>query len=152
SSATLDEAVTFLAGEPGLQLTAASAAQATSLAAPEPAAASVIAPEPDVAFHAAPEPDAPSARPPAAQEDIEARIRTLYATALEYPEEVFEPAAELEADLGVDSVKQAELMARLGEEFALGPRPEGLRIGDYRTFGQLVEFVSDALPVNGSRR
>lgn len=156
-SATLDEAVTFLAGQPGLQLTAANTAQAPSLAAPEPSAASdtalgPVAPEPATPEPAGLEPTAPSACPPAAREEIEARIRTLYATALEYPEEVFEPAAELEADLGVDSVKQAELMTRLGEEFALGPRPEGLRIGDYRTFGQLVEFVSDALSVNGSRR
>jgi hypothetical protein len=43
-------------------------------------------------------------------------------------------------------------MTRLGEEFALGPRPDGLRMGDYRTFGRLVDFVSDALSLAGGRR
>jgi len=84
---------------------------------------------------------------------IEARVRTLYAEALEYPEEVFEHDAELEADLGIDSVKQTELMARLGDAFDLGPRPEGMRMSDYRTFGRVIDFVVDSLaPENGSRR
>jgi acyl carrier protein len=76
----------------------------------------------------------------------------IYAAALEYPEEVFEPSAELEADLGVDSVKQTELMARLGEQFALGPRPEGMRTSDYRTFGKVVDFVSESLALSGGAR
>lgn len=84
---------------------------------------------------------------------IEARVRKLYADALEYPEEVFEHGAELEADLGIDSVKQTELMTRLGDLFELGPRPEGMRMSDYRTFGKVIDFVADSLPaVNGSRR
>ncbi|WP_431930382.1 acyltransferase domain-containing protein [Nonomuraea jabiensis] len=84
---------------------------------------------------------------PAAQprEAIAARVRDLYATTLEYPEEVFEDHAELEADLGVDSVKRVELMSRLGLLFELGPRPEDLRVSDYRTFGQVVDFVVDSL-------
>ena len=61
--------------------------------------------------------------------------------------------AELEADLGIDSVKQTELMARLGDAFDLGPRPEGMRMSDYRTFGRVIDFVVDSLaPENGSRR
>lgn len=83
---------------------------------------------------------------------IEARVRKLYAEALEYPEEVFEHDAELEADLGIDSVKQTELMTRLGDVFGLGPRPEGMRMGDYRTFGRVLDFVADSLPPTGSRR
>ncbi|GAA3849385.1 acyltransferase domain-containing protein [Saccharothrix violaceirubra] len=92
-------------------------------------------------------PHAPAALPHPAPtaEDVESRIRRMYATALEYPEEVFESAAELEADLGVDSVKQTELMNRLGQEFGLGPRPDRARVGDYRTFGQVVAFVREAL-------
>ncbi|WP_436758384.1 acyltransferase domain-containing protein [Streptosporangium sp. V21-05] len=79
------------------------------------------------------------------REAIAARVRDLYATTLEYPEEVFEDHAELEADLGVDSVKRVELMSRLGLLFELGPRPENLRMSDYRTFGQVVDFVVDSL-------
>jgi acyl transferase domain-containing protein len=161
-SAALDEAVAFLAGEPRPQPSAAAQTSPATLdgvpasptsadAAPAPPTA---APEPPVAVDAAPTParTAPPGRLPLSRQEIEARIRALYANALEYPEEVFEPTAELEADLGVDSVKQTELMARLGEEFVLGPRPEGLRMGDYRTFGRLVDFVSDALSVGNGHR
>ncbi|MEV4526469.1 acyltransferase domain-containing protein [Streptosporangium sp. NPDC049304] len=79
------------------------------------------------------------------REAIAARVRDLYATALEYPEEVFEDHAELEADLGVDSVKRVELMSRLNLLFELGRRPEDLRVSDYRTFGQVVDFTVDSL-------
>jgi acyl transferase domain-containing protein len=143
-SAALDEAVAFLTGQPGPQPTAADNAQAPPAAVPEPPAAVDAAPKPA--------PEARTGHLPLSRKEIEARIRALYAAALEYPEEVFEPTAELEADLGVDSVKQTELLARLGEEFALGPRPDGLRTGDYRTFGRLVDFVSDALPVGNGHR
>ncbi|MGB3439101.1 MAG: acyltransferase domain-containing protein [Actinophytocola sp.] len=127
--------------------------------APAPVPAPVAQPAPVVA--AAPA-VAPATPPVATQEVprtaisrdvIEARVRKLYADALEYPEEVFEHEAELEADLGIDSVKQTELMARVGDVFELGPRPEGMRMGDYRTFGKVIDFVADSLPaVNGSRR
>jgi acyl carrier protein len=114
--------------------------------APAPLAPAVSAESPAVSA------ELPTPRKRLSRDDIEAQIRTLYAVALEYPEEVFDPGAELEADLGVDSVKQTELMARLGELFALGPRPEGLRMGDYRTFGRLVDFVSESLfAANGAR-
>jgi acyl transferase domain-containing protein len=126
---------------------AASAPVAAPVATPAPAPPPATPPATP-----APSPAVPAARTPLPAGEIEARIRALYANALEYPEEVFEPDAELEADLGVDSVKQTELMARLGEEFALGPRPEGMRMSDYRTFGKVVSFVSDSLATaNGSR-
>ncbi|HWM04599.1 MAG TPA: acyltransferase domain-containing protein [Actinophytocola sp.] len=105
-----------------------------------------------------PAPVAPSTQdsepdPSMSRDDIEAKVRKLYADALDYPEEVFEPDAELEADLGVDSVKQTELMARLGDVFELGPRPDGMRMSDYRTFGKVIDFVSGSLPaVNGAHR
>lgn len=97
-------------------------------------------------------PEAPAQRAPAelSREAIAARVRDLYATTLEYPEEVFEDHAELEADLGVDSVKRVELMGRLGTLFELGPRPDDLRMSDYRTFGQVVDFVVDSLAGAGA--
>ena len=72
-------------------------------------------------------------------------IHAAIISALEYPPEVFEDAAVLEADLGVDSVKQTELLTRASEQFGLGPRPESLRMSDYATFGSVVEFVGSSL-------
>lgn len=111
-------------------------------------------PEPEARPVAEPVPEQAGEEPAAAlsRSEIEQRIRVLYATALEYPQEVFEPEAELEADLGVDSVKQTELMSRLGETFALGPPPQGMRINDYRTFGNVVDFVCGSLPAGSAVR
>jgi malonyl CoA-acyl carrier protein transacylase/acyl carrier protein len=70
-------------------------------------------------------------------------IVTLYAAALEYPEEVFTSEVELEAELGIDSVKQTELLARVSEQFGLPPRPSDFRLADYNTLGKVVDFVLD---------
>ncbi|WP_342775902.1 acyltransferase domain-containing protein [Nonomuraea mesophila] len=98
----------------------------------------------------APTPPVETPAGPPAREAVAARVRDLYATTLEYPEEVFEDGAELEADLGVDSVKRVELMGRLGVLFQLGPPPDDLRMADYRTFGQVVDFVIDSLARAGT--
>jgi acyl transferase domain-containing protein len=153
SPAALTDAVTFLGGR------ADGLATPVMPAAPAPAPVAPVRPAAPVAPVVAAEPEQPAVAPAAPREsalsrdDVEAKVRKLYSDALEYPEEVFEHDAELEADLGIDSVKQTELMARLGDLFELGPRPEGMRMGDYRTFGKVIEFVNGSLPsVNGSHR
>ncbi len=76
------------------------------------------------------------------RDELSAQVRALYAEAMEYPEEVFTDDVLLEADLGVDSVKQTELLSRLGDRFGLGVPPAGLRVADYDTFGKVVDFVA----------
>jgi acyl carrier protein len=68
-------------------------------------------------------------------------LRTLYAEALEYPEEVFTDDVELEADLGIDSVKQTELLARAAEHYGMPARDDDFRLSDYATFGLVVDYV-----------
>ncbi|MET9730475.1 acyltransferase domain-containing protein [Streptomyces sp. NPDC006458] len=86
---------------------------------------------------------APSATSaPVDRDELAGRVRTLYAEAMEYPHEVFTDDVLLEADLGVDSVKQTELLSRLGDRFGLGAPPSGLRVADYDTFGKVVDFVA----------
>jgi acyl transferase domain-containing protein len=72
------------------------------------------------------------------------RLVTLYAEALEYPPEVLEEQIELEADLGVDSVKQTELLARVADRFGLPPQPSGFVIGEFPTLGHIADLVLDA--------
>ncbi|MGI5375542.1 acyltransferase domain-containing protein [Streptomyces sp. CA-251387] len=87
----------------------------------------------------------PSREVPAAVDrgELAGRVRALYAEAMEYPEEVFTDDVLLEADLGVDSVKQTELLSRIGDRFGLGVPPAGLRVADYDTFGKVVDFVAE---------
>jgi acyl carrier protein len=65
----------------------------------------------------------------------------MYATALEYPSEVFTEEVELEAELGIDSVKQTELLARVSERYNLPPRPADFKMSEYYTMGRIVDFV-----------
>ncbi|WP_342375431.1 SDR family oxidoreductase [Myxococcus stipitatus] len=75
---------------------------------------------------AAPSIPAPVA-PPAAglPSDLDARVRAVFARVTRYPEELLTPEADLEDELGIDSVKLAEVLAVLAKELSLelGPRP-----------------------------
>ena len=57
-----------------------------------------------------------------------------------YPTEVLDLDLDLEADLGIDTVKQAELFASIREHFDI-PRREDLRLSDYNTLAKLLAFV-----------
>ncbi|MFH9672312.1 acyltransferase domain-containing protein [Streptomyces sp. NPDC017405] len=80
-----------------------------------------------------------SAIPP--YDEVASVVRTTYAEALEYPEEVFTEDVLLEAELGVDSVKQVELLARVTKHYGLPPREAGFRLASYDTFGKVVSLV-----------
>jgi len=78
---------------------------------------------------------------PASRAELLAEVAAMYAEALEYPVEVFTETVALEADLGIDSVKQTELLARAGERYGLGQRPEGFRLSDHDTLGKVVDHL-----------
>ena len=52
---------------------------------------------------------------------------------------------ELEADLGVDSVKQTELLSHAAGHYQLPARPTDFRLSDYSTMGGVAAFVFGAL-------
>lgn len=79
------------------------------------------------------------------REDLLVEVRSVYATALEYPEEVFTDDVLLEAELGVDSVKQIELMTRVASRYGISEQARGVRLADYDTMGKVVDFVHTAL-------
>ena len=60
-----------------------------------------------------------------------------------YPVEMLDMDLDLEADLGIDTVKQAELFASIRENFGI-PRREDLRLSDYNTLQKVVQFVVDS--------
>jgi acyl transferase domain-containing protein len=76
------------------------------------------------------------------RDTVLAAVRKLYAEALEYPVEVLTEDALLEADLGVDSVRQTELYARLREQFDLGPAVTGFDAADYDTIGKIADQIT----------
>ena len=60
------------------------------------------------------------------------------------PEEVLDLDLDLEADLGIDTVKQAELFAAIRTQYGIARR-EDLRLSDYNTLAKVFRFVEDSL-------
>ncbi|MER6474781.1 acyltransferase domain-containing protein [Streptomyces filamentosus] len=122
---------------------------------PGPFAASGGPAPPGAAGPGDPEPDgsapaAPSAGPGGLDpEEVVATLRTLYADALGYPPEVLTRDADLEADLGVDSIKQTELFARAVTRYGRALPAEGSRLTNYTTLDALAGLLS-TLPAAGT--
>ncbi|AGP53845.1 acyltransferase domain-containing protein [Streptomyces rapamycinicus] len=122
----------------------------------EPRPAAAVGPEPAAEAAPAPAPEAPAAPASGARPDGYGRdqlfgeLRTLYAEALEYPEDVFEDEVQLESELGVDSVKQVELLSRVSSRYGLPPRESGFRLATYNTMGKITDFVLQQLNDQGA--
>ncbi|MFF2773918.1 acyltransferase domain-containing protein [Streptomyces sp. NPDC058052] len=69
-------------------------------------------------------------------------LRSLYAEALGYPPEVLTEDADLEADLGVDSIKQTELFAQAATRYGRTLPAEGSRLTSYTTLAALAELLN----------
>jgi hypothetical protein len=57
---------------------------------------------------------------------------------------VFTGDVELEADLGVDSVKQTELLSHAADRYQLPARPTDFQLSDYSTMSRVAGFVFGA--------
>jgi acyl carrier protein len=76
-----------------------------------------------------------------------ARLRTAYAAALDYPESVFTDEADLEADLGIDSVKQTELLARISDESGVLVALADIGLAELATLGRIADAIVARHPV-----
>jgi len=57
-----------------------------------------------------------------------------------YPPEIVELDADLEADLGIDSIKKAQLFGELGEYFDIQPDPN-LSLDDFPTLRHVLDYL-----------
>jgi 3-oxoacyl-(acyl-carrier-protein) synthase/NAD(P)-dependent dehydrogenase (short-subunit alcohol dehydrogenase family)/uncharacterized ubiquitin-like protein YukD len=78
------------------------------------------------------------------QEAIKSFVIGLVSEKTGYPAEMLDLDLDLEADLGIDTVKQAELFAAVRTQYGI-PRRENLRLSDYNTLTKVIGFVTDAL-------
>ncbi|HET7754615.1 MAG TPA: SDR family NAD(P)-dependent oxidoreductase, partial [Anaeromyxobacteraceae bacterium] len=127
---------------PDLAPPAAAPAQAASApvaSTPMPAAAQVAAPAAASSAAPAPAPLATVADP------VVARVVAIVSDKTGYPPDLLDMDLDLEADLGVDTVKQAETFAAVREEWSI-PRVENLRLRDFPTLRHVVGFVRQHRP------
>ncbi len=104
--------------------------------------AAVPAPAAPVAAPAAPAPAAPAA---ASADAVVEKVLSVVADKTGYPKDMLELDLDMEADLGIDTVKQAETFAAIREGFAI-PVQEGLNLRDYPTLASVVGFVRSMRP------
>ncbi len=126
----------------------AAAAPAPAAAPPAPALTAVPTPAPVAPAPVAPAPTPPPPPPtpaPVAAPAVDAVLDKVTAIVSEmtgYPPELLDPDLDLEADLGVDTVKQAEVFAAVREEFGV-ERDPNLQLRDFPTLTHVIGWVRD---------
>jgi acyl transferase domain-containing protein/NAD(P)-dependent dehydrogenase (short-subunit alcohol dehydrogenase family) len=96
-----------------------------------PVAATIVAP-----------PVQPVAATPAFSDaQLRTFVRDLVIELTGYSPEIIDFEADLEADLGVDSIKKAQILGELGEWMGLTVRPESLRLDSVRTLDDAVRVA-----------
>ena len=79
---------------------------------------------------------------PVERDDVQAFVLAQVSEKTGYPIEMLDLDLDLEADLGIDTVKQAELFAAIRERYAI-PRREDLRLVEYNTLNKVVQYMLD---------
>jgi malonyl CoA-acyl carrier protein transacylase len=102
---------------------------------------------PPVAAPGAPAPEAIT-EPPApasAGDGVEEAVIKLVSEKTDYPPDMLDLDLDLEADLGVDTVKQAEVFAEVRETYNI-ERDDDLQMREFPTLAHVVQFVRDRAP------
>ncbi len=121
---------------------------------PDLASTTPSSPKPTEILAAAPSPAALQSTPPApvvtsptngAGDSVKERILDLMVEKTGYPKDMLDLDLDLEADLGVDTVKQAEMFAAIREIYNI-PRDENRKLRDYPTLAHVIRFVYEKRP------
>ncbi|ABC83664.1 Beta-ketoacyl synthase, Acyl transferase subunit [Anaeromyxobacter dehalogenans 2CP-C] len=132
---------------PAIALAAsASAAAPAPEVPPTPVAAAAAAPAPVVAPVAALAPAlapvaAAPAPTPAGAEDVRRALVAEYARRTGYPEEMLDPELDLEAELGIDTVKQVAVLAAVRERLGVPPDP-AFKLRDANTIAKATAWLA----------
>ena len=136
---TIRSIIKYAIANAGSETEHASAASAAPAPAPVQTAAPAAAPV------AAPVSPAPAAAPKAAlpsldEASVTKDITALVAEKTGYPEDMLDLDLDMEADLGIDTVKQAELFAVMREKYQIA-RQEGVQLKDYPTIRSIIKYA-----------
>jgi acyl transferase domain-containing protein/acyl carrier protein/NAD(P)-dependent dehydrogenase (short-subunit alcohol dehydrogenase family) len=100
---------------------------------------------------AAPEPPAPAVPAPVvagaalAADAVRQEVLKIIAEKTGYPPDMLDLDLDLEADLGIDTVKQAEMFAAIRAAYDI-PREDNLKLRDFPTLAHTIQFVYDRRP------
>ena len=91
---------------------------------------------------ASPAPAVPQPEPAAGADQVETAVLDVVEGLTGYPRDLLDLDLDLEADLGVDTVKQAEVFAAVRQRFSI-PREDDLKLRDFPTLAHVIGFVHD---------
>ncbi len=80
-----------------------------------------------------------------AHDPVAAKVLEIVAAKTGYPQDMLDLDLDLEADLGIDTVKQAETFAAIREAFGI-PVQQSLSLRDYPTLKHVIGFVFTMRP------
>ena len=146
---TIRSIIKYAMENAGSETGAAPAAPVASVAQPAPAPVAVMpAPAPAPAVTAAPAQPAPVAAAPKAalpntdEASVTKDILAIVAEKTGYPEDMLDLDLDMEADLGIDTVKQAELFAIMRDKYQIA-RQEGVQLKDYPTIRSIIKYAME---------
>ena len=79
------------------------------------------------------------------EDPVTAQVLAIVSEITGYPSDMLDLDLDLEADLGIDTVKQAETFAAIRERWEI-PFDENLQLRDYPTLQHAIQFVYDHRP------
>ncbi len=77
--------------------------------------------------------------------EVLTKLLQLVADKTGYPKDLLDPNLDMEADLGIDTVKQAELFGAIRDHYGL-PVEQDMQIKDYPTLAKVAGYVQSRLP------
>jgi polyketide-type polyunsaturated fatty acid synthase PfaA len=114
----------------------------------EPARVETVAPRSKVEIPVKPVEVAITTPTAPAAADISTALLEVVSEKTGYPVEMLEPSMDMEADLGIDSIKRVEILGAMQTRFPMLPKADPETLAEMRTLGQITEHLASALPQN----
>ena len=104
-------------------------------------------PQAQPALPATPEPKPLEAQPAGIQsDDIAKALMEVVSDKTGYPTEMLEPYMDMEADLGIDSIKRVEILGAMQERFPELPKIDPEALAELRTLAQITDYLAKGAP------
>ncbi|QQX79063.1 KR domain-containing protein [Shewanella sp. KX20019] len=83
-------------------------------------------------------------------QEVQATMMSVVADKTGYPTEMLELSMDMEADLGIDSIKRVEILGTVQDELPSLPELNPEDLAECRTLGEIVAYMGSKLPAEGS--
>ncbi len=120
-------------------------ATAPSPTPPAPAPVSEEAPDPAPASEPTPAAEAPAATTPPTRDPkaLGGRLLELVSDRTGYPTDILDMDMDVEADLGIDSIKRVEILGAFASEYGISQDERMESIGELKTLRQMLDFLAE---------